>query len=139
MYPRYFVTSRILSGGSAVESTFAFGRFKNQAEAEEAAKKRYDQYGLSEVVEVRVESRVEATIYKIERFFIRSIRIAVGGAIAFLDYVFLWNSDDVIGNVPFGSLTLNMILRAFFHGILLVGLVCLAWFIAFGSGSDDEL
>lgn len=136
MHPRYFVTSKRLTGTSVAQTTFAFGRFGSLDRAEDVAKEQYGRYG-SEVVSVRMETSVEAIGYRIGRFLMRCLRISSGGAIALLTYVFLWTpADKGIVHVPFGSLTLDALFEALMRGGLLMGLGWLAWIIAFGEGPD---
>lgn len=137
MHPRYLVTSTRLVAGVPETSTFAFGRFPSQDAAEAAAQEQYGQYGAT-VSSVRPETRAESVAYRIGRACIRTLRLAFGAVVALLAYVFLWNSGPMIGTVPFGQMTLDIVFSALIRVGLLLGAAWLAWHAAFGEGPDAK-
>lgn len=136
MSPRYFATYRNIKSGQLDPVEVCFGRFYDQESATRRAKEAYDVEGYGELISVRPETAAEARLYRISRFFIRTIRIAFASALALLAFAWLSGNSTGIGDVPFSSLTLNMILSSLFKAALGIGAACLCWFIAFGDGPD---
>jgi hypothetical protein len=136
MNPRYFVKYRRWDGTSTVTSTRVLGRFGDQESAESDAKKRFAVSG-SEIINVRHETRPEAAVHRILRFAIRALRITCAVVIALTAYAWMYEPRGNIGNVPLGSLTLNMLFSSIFHVALVVAAGWLCWVLAFGDGPKD--
>ena len=65
------------------------------------------------------------------------MRIVVSLVVGFGAYVFIYDPNSRIGDIPFSSLTLNMILSGLFRTGLLIGVSFLSWQIAFGNAPED--
>lgn len=133
---RYFVLYRNLRQEGAYRTETYLGRFRNSESAEESGRSKYDVEGYSEFILVRHESKTEAAIYFLTRFFIRSLRVASAAVIAIFIYSWL-SGSSWIGDVPFSSLTLNMVLSFIFKIVLAILSFYLSMWLIFGDGPDD--
>ena len=136
MNPRYFATYRNLRSREADPIEVFFGRFYDYEAATHRAKEAYDVEGYGELISVRQETLLEARSYRISRFFIRTIRIVFASAFALFLFAWLTGSGTNIGDIPFSSITPNMMFSSVFRVVLGIGAACLCWFIAFGDGPD---
>ena len=136
MNPRYLATYKHYNGQTTELLTVSVGRFYNPEEAKVHARELLDKPG-NEITQIRQETSFEATKHKVVRFCIRSLRIIASAAIAIAAYLFLYEPDSSIGDVPFSSLTLNMILSGLFRTGLLIGAAFVCWYIAFGKGPKE--
>lgn len=137
MNRRYFVTYKHWNGGTTETSTYALGRFYDLDTADRRARERWaaPEY---EILEVRPETDFEATMYKINRFFMRSFRITCAAVIAFFAYIWLSDSGPKIGDIPLGDLSLNMVVSALSRGALFLCAIWLCLIVAFGDGPQDD-
>ena len=136
MNPRYFVTYKNSETGQEHTPSDSLGRFHDSLTAERRARERYDGFGF-EVVSVRPETRYEAAEYKVTRFVVRSVRIAVALVIGFFAYAWLDNSGTSIGDTPLNSLTINMLLSGLFRIAAGIGAAWFCWTLAFGEGPQE--
>ena len=136
MNPRYFATYKNLKSGQSEPIEVSFGRFYDSEAADYRAKEAYDVEGYGELISVRPETATEARMYRVSRFLIRAVRVACGAGLALFAFAWLHDSGGGIGDVPFSSLTLNMVLSSLFKIALYIGAACLCWYIAFGDGPD---
>ncbi len=136
MNPRYFVTYRNLKSKQTEPVEVLLGRYYDPEEAQRRGGEAYDVEGYVELVSVRPETAIEARVHHVSRFFIRVLRIVCAGALALFAFSWLSGSGGTIGDVPFSSLTLNMLFSNLFKIALSIGAWWLCWFIAFGDGPE---
>ena len=136
MNPRYFAIYKNLKSGQSQPVEVSFGRFSDLDAAEYRAKEAYDVEGYGELISVRPETTTEAQMYRVSRFLIRAFRVACGVSLAFFAFAWLSDSGGGIGDVPFSSLTPNMVLSSLFKIALYIAAACLCWYIAFGDGPE---
>lgn len=137
MHPRYFITYRRWDGKTVQSGTYAFGRFRDQIEAERKARECFSRPG-SEVISVRPETSGEAARHKICRFFARTLRVVFAVAIGFVVYLLIGYAGFGIGDIPLKNLTLSMIFSALIRGMLILGAAWFCWVLVFGEGPRDE-
>lgn len=136
LYPRrYFVVFKRLTGSTVETCGKRIGWYANFEDANRQAQKRFSAPGIT-IVEVKPESRFQLFAYAVERFVIRSLRIAAGVAVAIVGWTLLFDSSHSIANIPIGQMTLGMLVTALFKGIVAVigGFAC--WALAFGEGTQ---
>ncbi len=133
MDARYFVTYKSWDGTSVQNITQAFGRFRNVEVAEEQARLSFSRPGC-EITHVRSETSFEASRYKVWRVVVRSLRILFAVVGALFAYAWLADSWHGIGDVPFASLTLDMIVSSLLHTGAAFVAAWLCWSLAFGKG-----
>ena len=136
MNPRYLVTYKHYNGQTVGLLTVSIGRFHNQEHAEARARDLFERPG-NEITQIRRETGFEDAKHKVVRFCIRSMRIVVSLVVGFGAYVFIYDPNSRIGDIPFSSLTLNMILSGLLRTGLLIGVAFLCWQIAFGNAPED--
>ncbi len=133
---RYFVLYRNLRQEGTYRTETYLGRFGNSESAEESGRSKYDVEGYSEFILVRHESKTEAVIYFLTRFFIRSLRVASASVIAIFIYSWL-SGSSWIGDVPFSSLTMNMVFSTIFKIVVAIWGFYLSMWLVFGEGPQD--
>lgn len=136
MSPRYFVSIKHWDGNTVHSSTAPLGRFSDHESAELRARVRFHDAKGIEVVGVRPETRLEAITHSTYRFVVRTLRVSCGVAISVLAYSWA-SSGPEIRNIPFSSLTLEMLGSSIGHTLLFLGALYVSWHIAFGEGPQD--
>lgn len=135
MVRNYYVTYDKWDGSQVKQVTVCIGKFWDDSAAEQAAYEFAFRKGI-ELNELRRETALEAKLSAVGDAVlwpaIRAMRFCLAATVVFLSLP-LFSSLGDIGEVPLAEVTLSMLASAFFHGLLLLGLVCLVLWIAFGA------
>jgi hypothetical protein len=134
MNPRYFVRFTHREGSDVQSAEVLIGRFRDLESAELNAQIQFSGAEGVEITGVRQETHIESLVYGTTRFAIRTFRISCGVVLAVLAYG--WSSAGSIGDIPFDSLTLNMLGTALGSILLFIVALYVSWEIAFGEGPE---
>lgn len=135
MNPRYFVKLLHRDGNNVFDTETLIGRYHDLESAELNARIQFSGVESVQITEVRKETQIESLVYSSKRLAIRTFRICCGVVLAVLAYD--WSSAASIGDIPFNSLTLNMLGGALGSVLLFIVALYISWAIAFGEGPKN--